>query len=465
MPEAWRDFPYLDSLHRPEIPPTYLVFIDPTDGLVKVKNGLTGVIDHQGADAATEINWALTNLTAGRTWKEKVVLKGNFTTAAPITVPSYTILEGGKLTLADGSNCDMINNSTPVAGNTRIVIQDCYLDCNKAGQTAVTAAYAGIKLENCTDSVVERCIVIDAYQNGDPAIPERAYGIFFISCDSCIATHNYVENCDYGGIGVYPVNAAGDSPSTNCIVTENKIVETHLHCGIQAYMSNATIIANNQCYDADENILLHTATYSVIEGNRCYGGNMGIHLYTDPTDNIVNDNHIYDTTTYGITVSGMRNVIDGNNISPSTGYGIRITYGVNTVVGNVINDIGTATDGIYNTTALANRSVIACNIIRNFDTGININGGSNNEVYGNMITGCTTAVVDAGTDTRIQGNEGNVGIYQTADYGVAWANWVANIVGVPANGTRCVFYNTNAGELNSKLGCYSNGAWVSVALA
>lgn len=62
MPEAWVDFPYLSSLTRPEIPPSYLIFIDSSDGLIKAKNGRTGIIDFQNADASTVIQAAINNI-------------------------------------------------------------------------------------------------------------------------------------------------------------------------------------------------------------------------------------------------------------------------------------------------------------------------------------------------------------------------------------------------------------------
>lgn len=58
MPEAQVQFPYLSSLTRPEIAPTYLIFIDPVDGLVKAKNGRTGVIDFSGTDGGIAGDYA-----------------------------------------------------------------------------------------------------------------------------------------------------------------------------------------------------------------------------------------------------------------------------------------------------------------------------------------------------------------------------------------------------------------------
>lgn len=57
------------------------------------QNGDTGEYDWISSDAAITINYALNSLSTGRTWKEKVILNGNFTLNTYISVPSYTILK------------------------------------------------------------------------------------------------------------------------------------------------------------------------------------------------------------------------------------------------------------------------------------------------------------------------------------------------------------------------------------
>ena len=52
-----------------------------------------GEIDYSGTDASTVIQAALDGLTSGRTWKEKVVLKGDFSLSTTLTIRSYTLLE------------------------------------------------------------------------------------------------------------------------------------------------------------------------------------------------------------------------------------------------------------------------------------------------------------------------------------------------------------------------------------
>ena len=72
------------------LPASYVIWSG--SGLYWSKNGSTGKIDFSGSDASTVISGSLNALTSGRTWMETVVLKGNFTIASKITVPSYTKL-------------------------------------------------------------------------------------------------------------------------------------------------------------------------------------------------------------------------------------------------------------------------------------------------------------------------------------------------------------------------------------
>jgi len=81
------DYPYTS----PYAPYSYLVF--ERAGIFYARNGLTGELEFSDKDAAKVIQRALDGLTSGRTWKEKVVLKGYFEIDATILIDSYTIFE------------------------------------------------------------------------------------------------------------------------------------------------------------------------------------------------------------------------------------------------------------------------------------------------------------------------------------------------------------------------------------
>jgi len=97
MPIGRRTFPYLSTHHRPEIPPSYLVFTDPKDGLIKAKNGVTGVIDYSGTDAATVIQSVVNALGEGKIF----IKNGIYVINSKITCPSGIFFdsEGAELDL------------------------------------------------------------------------------------------------------------------------------------------------------------------------------------------------------------------------------------------------------------------------------------------------------------------------------------------------------------------------------
>jgi len=92
-----------DVIAYPSQPARFIV--ENVSGTIIWKDGTNGTVYATGTtptEASNIINWALGNLTSGRTWQEKVVLKGNFAVKSTIIVPSYTFLDlyDAKLTLA-----------------------------------------------------------------------------------------------------------------------------------------------------------------------------------------------------------------------------------------------------------------------------------------------------------------------------------------------------------------------------
>ncbi len=180
---------------------SYIIFKD--GNTIYTKNGMTGKIEFQNTDASTVINDTLKNLTSGRTWKEKVVLKGNFLLTNRISISSYTIFEiQGKLTLANNTNFYMIESNPNYgsdlgigAGATDIEINGGILDANRAGQSTTKHTIAmksvknlrvsNIKLLNGTNwaMAIARCqkVMIDnIYVESDAVI--GLDGVHLIDC-------------------------------------------------------------------------------------------------------------------------------------------------------------------------------------------------------------------------------------------------------------------------------------------
>ena len=90
-----------------------------------------------GANATTVINAALAALTAGRTWKETVVVIGNYVDLGTINAPSYVLLMiQGSWRLEANHAGSWLVNAAGVAGNVWIEICGGKLDGNQANQVS-----------------------------------------------------------------------------------------------------------------------------------------------------------------------------------------------------------------------------------------------------------------------------------------------------------------------------------------
>jgi len=97
---------------------------------------LIGYLLLSGPNATTVINAALTALSAGRTWKETVVVIGNYTGLGTINVYSYTLLIiQGRWVLEANHAGSFIVNVHGVAGDSWIEICGGVIDGNQANQT------------------------------------------------------------------------------------------------------------------------------------------------------------------------------------------------------------------------------------------------------------------------------------------------------------------------------------------
>jgi len=171
----------IDALHKTA---SYIIYKE--DVTIYALNGSSGKIDYSGTDASTVIQSAIDALTNGRTWKEKVVLKGDFEIGAKIRIPSYTILEIlGKVKLANNVNAIMFDNDDYSGGNSDIEIIGGELDGNKANQTTGHGIYFnnvsrviirgiyvhnckddGIKLESCSEAFISEALIESNDGNG-----------------------------------------------------------------------------------------------------------------------------------------------------------------------------------------------------------------------------------------------------------------------------------------------------------
>jgi hypothetical protein len=129
----------------------YTVSVDTVDSTYYVCKDFAGrfINDFTSTNASYTVNSALDGLTAGRTSQETVCLQGNFTQTHSFVVSSHTKLHlDGKVTLADGANCDQIVNAHPTAFDSDIEIEGGTYDGNGDEQSG---ASSGLVLTTATE--------------------------------------------------------------------------------------------------------------------------------------------------------------------------------------------------------------------------------------------------------------------------------------------------------------------------
>lgn len=277
-------------------------------------------------------------LTAGRTWKERVVLKGDFDVVPQVSVPSYTILDmsGAELTVGTPSappSLIVIGNSTPVAGNTQIEIVGGILDANGENQAIV--------LHNCTDSIVKDVTVIDPHNEGILLNDcERS------SIDTCLAYNTEVGHPDADGFKLY--GGCIDSRIHDCIARDmgfDEVVTTA--CGIEVQSCTSCSIKGNKIINsAAAQIQLEGISSDIlIEGNILRDGNeTGIAILGTGVRNSVLGNKILNCAGQGITLyrdveGDGRHIVKGNSVFDSGSYGIWLRKNNwNIIEGNLFDD-------------------------------------------------------------------------------------------------------------------------------
>jgi len=237
-------------LHRTT---SYVIFKEGTTYYAYAQNSGSG--DYSGSDASTVIQAALDALTSGRTWKEKIVLKGDFGLSTRITIPSYTILEiqgriyaessmtaiGGYNELIIGSN---IRASTPMPEHIDII--GGLLDGIKANQSLVTqwalitffngrdihikntefynSKQYGLILDNCHYSTVKGCYAHGNDLDGFLLVHSPTSGF-----TGCYAENNggHGFNLTEGGGYIF---GGGSNSNTGSGVQLTPISAETLHC-------------------------------------------------------------------------------------------------------------------------------------------------------------------------------------------------------------------------------------------
>ena len=157
------------------IPSSYTVWKDGTQAMAE--SNVKGGTDYTTGTDVVVINNALTALTGGRTWKERVVLRGNFSISSPIYVPDYTSL------IIDGK----IDN-VATAGEHAIILQGNKTDLwggHIKGNVASGSAIVGeitLPTHPVVCTTISNCLITDHGVNGI-YFPEGATLVTIRDCD------------------------------------------------------------------------------------------------------------------------------------------------------------------------------------------------------------------------------------------------------------------------------------------
>ena len=421
--------------------------------LVEVEGSNITVYDNKGSvahgpstDADVEINWALANLTAGRTEKETVKLLGEFTTDDLLLVYDYTYFDitEARVTLADNSDCNMIENEDQTGGNSYIEIIGGILDGNKANQ----ATGHGISLDEIEHVILEKITILDAKQNA------------FNIRDATAGLSVTIENCrtHTADVNGFWVNNVTQLSIKGCFAIDNAENGYHLIGGFSVRCTANCAVSNdksgfylesqhesiyNDCtsnHNVEAGIRLGGGGAITLDGWAIYGnGFHGIWAFASMEIVVITASYIYDNgqaadNTYDdIYVQGERWVIDGNLLGMASGFKVRYGVFLNGADACVVSDNSIyecRTDGIHLDGATSN--IITGNRIHNSDAyGINIDAASiENSIENNFTSGNTTACLRINNAncvrnmiTNNQFDEGNISDVGGGHNCRAWLNY------------------------------------------
>lgn len=256
----------------------YIIFHDnETPKNYYAKNGDTGEIEFSSTNATAVIQAAMNALTSGRTWKETILLRGDFEINSTIPLTSYTrIVIDGVLRLASGASANMFE----AVGTSSAHLEEIEVEGGIVHGMNIAGDLIGIYLEYVDDFRI----------------------------------HN-VEFRNWTGMGILT------NRSYDFEIFDNKFIDCEL--GAKIYFSNRWTFLGNAGYAPSSEpyaslVYADVVEHYVIDGNEFKGSDIIIHVATSK-----------------------RGVISNNIVSEGRGGGIAVTednwYVV--VIGNMVHDM------------------------------------------------------------------------------------------------------------------------------
>lgn len=417
----------------------FLVYSD--GSTYSVYNGHTNKKVSSGSDAATQIQYALDNLTAGRSAYEKVVVVGDFPVSAALTTDDYTYLGiVGSIKLDTDVNTQIITNSDPAGGNSNIILEGGVIDGNYTAQTGIEKS--AIKFVNVSNFIIRNIEVKNAGRHG-VAIENGSHD-FQVSDvnshnngDDSFTTLTGVYNGIFTNIrGTDGRSAAGSSAAmeiedgsynlqVNGIFVDNMAIGAQIYPGCIIITADGTqttpyniTITNMYCKAAGRNgVQISSTVATYVKSVKIIGGVIedagldGISITGSKYIDIIGVK-VKNSANEGIMISSSSSHINitNNEVLESSGFGIRlsdVTYV--RVTGNYVYNNGQdntwragiritntdATDPGYN--FISGNRVFDDQGTKTQYYGIGINNTTQDIIKDNVIYGNNIAPMDIGT--------------------------------------------------------------------
>jgi len=451
-----------------------IVMTQETDVWAENEYGETIADGEAGVDDAEAIQNALNSLTPNRSWKEKVVLKGDFVINSSILIPSYTILDcrEAQLKLPSGADYPILKNKNYGDFDEEIEIVGGVFDGNN---NVVDRGLIDFKGGSDVGKHVTNIKVIGGYFKNVKKDGDNGRGVWLMPATKCTVAYCRFENCGvavditgthgYGNKIIY--NTIKDTQAGAIVVGLShgtKVIGNYISYagkhGISVDSGHEVIITNNDIRNPTEHgIALFTSINDapeegLIADNQIRNaGKSGIWIGPSPYCNIEN-NRVYNSGEYGINVQGNSrgSQIIGNKVMSSGYDGIRLHDAHNSVIeGNICLNNGQAGSG-YSGIHLedyANGCVIVGN--RCYD-----DQDTKTQDYGISVEGSCTYV-------RIKGNicRGN----KTANYNITSSGIVIcdaiKYTSLPAEGIEIgdiIYYYDGTNDL---IAVWNGSEWVT----
>jgi hypothetical protein len=447
-------------IEQPPSTASYIVF--QKGGQCYAKNGTTGHIEFGPGDASTVIQSAINALTSGRTWKEKVAVKGNFTLTERIDIPSYTVLDLSQAKFAFQNNANptpvsfetvtiytMLTNADHTNGNSDITIIGGRIEGNSANQN-LDRNWALVWFHNVTHGKLLNMDVRDVKCSGmDAPKYNRAFCYLLTQCTDVTVKGCYGYDAGYEVLGIR--NGNKYIRVMDCMFEKGGVHVLQVADGwwSGATGSEAIDVGHSHLKATVEDVFtIHASQKVRFHHNLCELGSASIcmKLIGSCSDVWIENNRIVASTGHGIMLgdAGTPGTVEkvhiiGNEIQIGSGsyYGIKLGDTGCTVQNiDIFNNriINSGYNGIYNSGTVCSRVNIVGNNIYAVYRAVDINQGLTNSVIANNMLRGTTAVcyLVGVTNTVITGNytyDGSWGIDESSncDYNRIIAN---NVLGI-----------------------------------